>query len=88
MASSGDRSILLRLSVQQLSQPNLLIGLEAWQQLGLLSEQQIREFAEEYLTCPAPDRVPVESSPVASSFVDDFAPIPPLRLRSRLDRPA
>ena len=82
MASSGDRSIILRLSAQQLSQPNLLAGLEAWQQLGLLSEQQIREFAAEYLICPAPDFSPVPSSPVAaspaaSSFADDFAAIAP-----------
>ena len=82
MASSGDRSIILRLSAQQLSQPNLLAGLEAWQQLGLLSEQQIREFAAEYLICPAPDFSPVPSSPVVSSpaasgFADDFAAIAP-----------
>ena len=87
MASSGDRSIILRLSAQQLSQPNLLAGLEAWQQLGLLSEQQIREFAAEYLICSTPDFSPVPaspvvsspaaSSPVASGFTDDFAAIAP-----------
>ena len=82
MASSGDRSVILRLSVQQLSQPNLLAGLEAWKQLGLLSDRDILQFAEEYLICLAPSQVPAASSPVAPIFADDFAPIAPPRPRA------
>ena len=81
MASSGDRSVILRLSVQQLSQPNLLAGLEAWQQLGLLSDRDILQFAEEYLVCLTPSPTP-SPTPAASSFADDFAPIAPPRPRA------
>ncbi|MBD3882490.1 hypothetical protein IFO70_12035 [Phormidium tenue FACHB-886] len=70
MASPDDRSVILRLSAQQLSQPNLLAGLDAWRQLGLLSDRQILQFAEEYLICPAPSFIPA-----AAGFTDDFVTI-------------
>lgn len=61
MASPSDRSATLRLSAKQLEHSELLVGLEAWQHLGLLSDRQIAAFCQEYLTCLLPVPLQVES---------------------------
>lgn len=58
--------MILRLSAAQRTQPELLEGLEVWLKLGLLSEQQVQQFCQDYLTCPVPEVRPA----------DDFLPIP------------
>ncbi|NJR63470.1 MAG: hypothetical protein HC769_34655, partial [Cyanobacteria bacterium CRU_2_1] len=49
-----DRPIIIRLSSQQAMRPELLEGLETWLQLGLLSDLQVKQLCQEYLTCPLP----------------------------------
>ena len=39
------------------TQPELLTGLEQWLQLGLITEEQVREISETYLICSVPERV-------------------------------
>lgn len=62
----SSRRIAIDLSVAA-DHPDLLAGLEAWRQLGLLSDAQIRELARSALTCPLPLVVETEelSLPVA-----------------------
>ncbi|MGQ9871300.1 hypothetical protein [Leptodesmis sp.] len=56
-----DRQILIRLAVQA-GHPALLQGLDAWLQLGLVSQEWVRQICAEQLACPLPEPV-VEQSP-------------------------
>lgn len=53
MSFQPDRSLRLELILSS-SQPALLEGLDIWLRLGLLSEAQVRELCQKYLTCPLP----------------------------------
>lgn len=54
MTSKADRFGVIRLSAPQLQHPALLTGLEAWLQLDLLSQDQVKQFCQDYLTCAVP----------------------------------
>ncbi|HEY9664568.1 MAG TPA: hypothetical protein V6C65_39510, partial [Allocoleopsis sp.] len=68
MTSQPDRPILIRLASAH--HPELLTGLEVWLELGLLSDEQVRQFCRDYLTSPlpspsiAPAAAPVEQPSV------------------------
>jgi len=55
-------------------QAALLEGLAQWQQLGLLSEAQIRQLCQDYLTCPLPVPQIIAASPSTSDFIPVSAP--------------
>ncbi|HEY9642928.1 MAG TPA: hypothetical protein V6C57_20735 [Coleofasciculaceae cyanobacterium] len=94
MVSQPDCPVMLRLSVEQLTRPELLTGLESWRHLALLSDAQVMQFCQEYLTCPLPLAIAASaaSARVAATSVDasavlvgaiaaersDFAPDAPL----------
>ena len=61
MTASPDRPIIIRLSSQQVEQAELLAGLEAWLQLGLLSDEQVKQLGAEHLTCALPEPIAVHS---------------------------
>lgn len=71
MESLSEREIAIELSVRA-DQSELLEGLEAWQQLGLLSDVQLRQLARSYLTCPLPQTVEAEDATDS-----DFIVVPP-----------
>jgi hypothetical protein len=52
-----DRQILIRLAVRA-GHPALLQGLDAWLQLGLVSQEWVRQICEEQLACPLPEPTP------------------------------
>lgn len=56
-----DRQILIRFAVRA-GHPALLQGLDAWLQLGLVSQEWVRQICAEQLACPLPEPV-VEQSP-------------------------
>ncbi|HIK15574.1 MAG TPA: hypothetical protein IGS53_09870 [Leptolyngbyaceae cyanobacterium M33_DOE_097] len=66
MAFSSDEPIRIELLVNA-GRPELLDGLEALYQLGLISDQQIRQICQTHLVSPLPEAP-------ASVEVDDFAP--------------
>lgn len=88
-----DRQILIQLAVRA-GHPALLQGLDAWLQLGLVSEEWVRQVCEEQLVCPLPepaserqsDRPDLELQPVgATDFLPTDADLPSPR---PADRPA
>ncbi len=58
--------------------PELLNGLDAWLQLGLLSDAQVRRLARDRLTCPRPEPVitPAERRDFSASDFADEPPVP------------
>lgn len=48
------------------SHPNLLQGLDVWLHLGLLSEGQVKQLCQRYLTCPLPEKVASTSLPAST----------------------
>ncbi|HEY9648077.1 MAG TPA: hypothetical protein V6C88_17005, partial [Chroococcidiopsis sp.] len=67
-----DRPIRIEITVDA-SQAELLTGLEAWQQLGLLSDESIRHLCQLYLVCPLPEvaQATVSRPP---DFITDASP--------------
>ena len=65
MTSPQHDPIKLELTIQP-EQPELLIGLEQWLQLGLISDMQVRRIARSYLTCAVPLMAPARQP----DFVD------------------
>ncbi len=63
MTTEADRFGVIRLSTRQLQHPELLTGLEAWLQLGLLSHTQVKQFCSKYLCCAVPVVAVDESLP-------------------------
>lgn len=65
------------------SNPNLLAGLDTLLRLGLVSDEQVRQICQEYLTCPLPPFVVAELIPelipgsVLASSPEPAAAIPP-----------
>jgi len=62
MTSSRDRQPLEIRINPDLSQPELLTGLEAWLNLGLIDQEQVKQLAKSRLTCQIPE--PVVTQPV------------------------
>lgn len=62
MSSQSERSIRLEVILSS-SQPELLEGLDVWLHLGLLSEAQVKQLCQTYLTCPLPQQVPIAKIP-------------------------
>ncbi|WAL60629.1 hypothetical protein [Thermocoleostomius sinensis] len=81
MVDQPDRAMIIRLSLEQLEQAELLQGLESWLQLGLLNDRQVRQLCQQYLICALPSPLPVSSpdtkfpkpnsTPIATSALDD-----------------
>ncbi|MEG4811026.1 hypothetical protein QUA82_24955 [Microcoleus sp. F8-D3] len=69
MSSPKDRSSKIELSVLA-SHPELLTGLDAWLQLGLLSPAEVEQLCRQYLVCPlrypAVDFSEIDDSPIAT----------------------
>jgi hypothetical protein len=87
MVDQPDRSIIIRLSPEQLEQADFLQGLESWLQLGLLSDRQVRQVCQQYLTCSLADStIPVSFSEPAQSPTpsEPIAILPMLHLPDRL----
>lgn len=61
MSTSTDRPIRIEVFVPPNS-PTLLVGLQLWQELGLLSEQEIKHIAQQ-LVCPVPSPVAIAHTP-------------------------
>jgi hypothetical protein len=79
MSTSSDLNRLLRLEILvRASNPNLLLGLESWLNLGLLDERQVRQLAEQSLCCPVPSPVLdfPERLPQAPSASETPYPVP------------
>ncbi|HEY9851963.1 MAG TPA: hypothetical protein V6D28_20990 [Leptolyngbyaceae cyanobacterium] len=62
MSPQSERSIRLEVILSS-SQPQLLEGLDIWLHLGLLSDAQVKQLCQTYLTCPLPQQVPVAKIP-------------------------
>ncbi|MEM9539817.1 MAG: hypothetical protein AAGA60_09925 [Cyanobacteria bacterium P01_E01_bin.42] len=79
MSSDLNRPLRLEIVVDA-SQSELLAGLDYWLRLGLLSDRQIRQLSQRYLTCSIPEPVIVEKPEVDSNKLStrelDRIPIP------------
>ena len=78
MPAQLDRYFRLNLEVSA-DNPNLLAGLDRWLELGLISDQEVRELCRNNLTCYVP-AVVVQSAPELQpiSFEEPESPsIPP-----------
>lgn len=64
--------IRLQISIRS-SDPNLLIGLEGWLHLGLINDDRVKALAKQYLSCPLPEPVTIESTR-QTNLNTDFAP--------------
>lgn len=62
MSSTFDRDISILINVKA-SHPELLIGLDAWLKLGLISETQVKHLCREYLSCPLPQTQTISPIP-------------------------
>src|SRR6478672_5896014 len=60
MAAQSDRFVRIEVTVQATSA--LLEGLEVWQHLGLLSDTQIKQVGDRYLSCALPEPVLVTAA--------------------------
>jgi hypothetical protein len=58
MSAFRDRQIVIELVVRS-GHPALLVGLDAWLQLGLISDAFVRHLAQEELSCVLPEVVPM-----------------------------
>lgn len=67
------------------NQPMLLEGLGYWQELGLLSDDQVRSLCQTYLVCPLPEVQPPTVSP-KPDFIPDRPP-PQRRVLVRAGQP-
>jgi hypothetical protein len=63
VASSIPQFIIIQIQTQA-DNPALLEGLEAWLALGLLSDEQIKQLSQQYLSQPLPQLSVTESSPI------------------------
>ncbi|MFB2919275.1 hypothetical protein [Aerosakkonema funiforme] len=66
MPSQPDRQIRLEMMLSS-SQPTLLEGLDIWLRLGLISDAQVRQLCQKYLSCPLPQ--PIETLEVPATTV-------------------
>jgi hypothetical protein len=57
MQNQPDRSIVIRLSLDQVDPAQFLQGLEDWLRLGLLSDEQVRQLGQQYLSCALPPAI-------------------------------
>ncbi|WP_421656708.1 hypothetical protein [Leptothermofonsia sp. ETS-13] len=71
MASSPERPIILELVVRS-AHPSLLEGLDVWLQLGLLSDEVVRQICQEQLSCPLRQSVAITVEP-EEAFIDPFS---------------
>lgn len=79
MAPESDRALPIPLTVSS-THPDLLVGLDIWLQIGLLSEQQVRQICQRHLVCALPA---VAIAPPASTENDFVATLPePVKARS------
>ncbi|MBP0019241.1 MAG: hypothetical protein J7647_17025 [Cyanobacteria bacterium SBLK] len=83
MSSDLNRPVRLEITVNA-SSPKLLAGFEYWLQLGLLSDRQVRQLSQRYLTCSIPEPIIVVEKPKISTLstreLDEIpVPIPPKR---------
>ncbi len=53
MSSAFDRPIRVDLD-PPISPDKFLLGLEAWKEMGLLSDEQVKQLCRQHLTCPIP----------------------------------
>jgi hypothetical protein len=67
---SETRVGLIRLSAQQLQHPALLVGLDEWLQLDLLSPSQVTEFCQQHLVCALE---PAELAEPSDQLADQLA---------------
>lgn len=75
--------------VVRADQANLLEGLALWQELGLLSEEQVRKLCRQQLSCPLPQQMPAAALPAADSFIPaPTLPAQPSPTPSPAPRPA
>lgn len=77
MTPKANRSGVIRLSASQLQNPDLLSGLEAWLQLGLLSQNQVEQFCQDYLTCAVPLPVPISGDKSLDQAGSSSQNVPP-----------
>ncbi|MGH2412131.1 MAG: hypothetical protein ACRDEA_00190, partial [Microcystaceae cyanobacterium] len=71
----NNRSLRMTITVNS-SQPELLEGLEVWLRLGLISDSQVKQLSQTYLTCPLPQALVVvsDAKTTLSNSEIDFAP--------------
>jgi len=74
MSASRDRQIVIELVVRS-GHPSLLAGLDAWLQLGLISDDFVRQLCQEEFTCALPE-------------VEQHVPHPDAELLADLDTPS
>ncbi|MBF2025873.1 MAG: hypothetical protein IGS48_03785 [Oscillatoriales cyanobacterium C42_A2020_001] len=95
MPASPARQIIVELVVKT-EHPALLQGLDAWLQLGLVSDRFVRRLCEEQLICRLPETAPLPTQPVASEAtpldrspalqpggIPDFLPVEPVPTQAR-----
>jgi hypothetical protein len=82
--SSSPRRITLDLDADH---PNLLDGLEAWLQLDLLTDRQIRPLSRAHLICALPE-VAVASPVVQEAIAPDFIMTPRNQIPPRVQAPS
>ncbi len=69
MSSSVEKWLLVQIRVDA-TNPALLEGLEMWLHLGLLSDEQVRRLAQQYLCQPLP-QLPPQKSDVVEKIVEN-----------------
>ncbi|MEQ9620478.1 DUF2157 domain-containing protein [Coleofasciculus chthonoplastes] len=85
---SSPRSLRIELTVSA-SNPKLLEGLETWLRLGLISDAQVKQLGQLYLSCrlPQPAIAPLPSRPQSRKVetkVEEPVPIPTVSPLSRI----
>ncbi len=60
MSSIFDRKITITLNINS-EQSQLLAGLDMWLKLGLISQTQVKQLCQQYLSSPLPDLVAISS---------------------------
>ncbi|NJN85377.1 MAG: hypothetical protein HC881_02450 [Leptolyngbyaceae cyanobacterium SL_7_1] len=71
MSTHPDRPIRIEITVPP-NTTELLIGLQQWQELGLISQRQIKQIAQQQLTCPLPTPA-IAPPPRQPDFISDEA---------------
>lgn len=87
MSASRDRQIVIELVVRS-GHPALLAGLDAWLQLGLISDPFVRQLCQAELTCPLPERVAIPTTTASEQAAElapprgdrESMPVPPQRV--------
>ncbi len=85
MTSPRDRQTLQIRLKADLSRPELLAGLEAWLQLGLIDDNQVRQLARLRLSCQIPEPVIAKKPEPPPPPLPSLPPAPSLTTEERVD---